>query len=59
MAQRLPVMSGSKTLYDIVFSQSFDDLLFDLEELNVQNRKVMIVTDSNVRSLYARVRLCK
>lgn len=53
MAQRLEVMSGSKLLYDIVFSQSFDELLFDLEELNIQNRKVLIVTDSNVRPLYA------
>lgn len=53
MAQRLQVMSGTKPIYDIVFSQSFDDLLLELEDLNVQNRRVMIVTDSNVGPLYA------
>ncbi len=53
MAQRLQVLYKTKPSYDIVFSKNFDDLLFDLEELNVQNRRVMIVTDSNVKTLYA------
>lgn len=53
MAQRLPVLYNKKPCYDIVFSQSFDDLWFDLEELGIENRRVMIVTDTNVRPLYA------
>ena len=53
MAQRLPVLFNKKPCYDIVFSQSFEDLWFDLEELGITNRRVMIITDSNVRSLYA------
>ena len=52
MAQRLPILYDKKPCYDIVFSQSFDDLWFDLEELGIQNRRVMIVTDSNVLPLY-------
>lgn len=53
MAQRLSVLCNKKPCYDIVFSQSFDDLWFDLEELGVANRRVMIITDTNVRPLYA------
>ena len=53
MAQRLPILLNKKPCYDIVFSQNFDDLWLDLEELGVANRRAMIVTDSNVRSLYA------
>ena len=53
MAQRLPILLNKKPCYDIVFSQNFDDLWLDLEELGIANRRVMIVTDSNVRSLYA------
>jgi len=58
MAQRLPILYDKKPCYDIVFSQSFDDLWFDLEEIGIGERKIMIVTDSNVRPLYAEA-LCK
>lgn len=53
MAQRLPILLNKKPCYDIVFSQNFDDLWFDLTELGIENRRVMIITDSNVRPLYA------
>ncbi len=53
MAQRLPILYDKKPCYDIVFSQSFEDLWFDLEELGIKDRRVMLVTDSNVRTLYA------
>ena len=53
MAQRLPILYNNKPCYDIVFSQSFEDLWVELEGLGIANRRVMIVTDSNVRSLYA------
>ena len=53
MAQRIPILFNKKPCYDIVFSKSFDDLWFDLAELGIENRRVMIITDSNVRPLYA------
>ncbi len=52
MAQRLPVMYNKKPCYDIVFAQSFDGLWEELEELNAANRRLCIVTDSNVDRLY-------
>ena len=42
MAQRLPILFNKKPCYDIVFSQSFDDLWFDLEELGIANRRDFI-----------------
>lgn len=53
MAKRLPILLNKKPCYDIVFSRDFEDLWFELEALGVVNRRVMIITDSNVRSLYA------
>lgn len=53
MAQRLPILLNKKPCYDIVFSQNFDDLWLELDELGIENRRVMIITDSNVRPLYA------
>lgn len=53
MAQRLPVLFNKKPCYDIVFSKGFDELWQELEELGVSNRRVMLVTDSNVAPLYA------
>lgn len=53
MTQRLPILLNKKPCYDLVFSQSFDDLWFELDELGVSERRVMIITDSNVRSLHA------
>ena len=53
MAQRLPILLNKKPCYDLVFSQSFDDLWLELDELGISERRVMIITDSNVRTLYA------
>lgn len=52
MAQRLPVLYQKKPCYDIVFSQSFEGLWEELAELNAENRRLCIVTDSNVDKLY-------
>lgn len=52
MAQRMSVMYQRKPSYDIVFEQSFDGLMEELEELQISGRKVCIVTDSNVDRLY-------
>lgn len=52
MAKRLPILLNKKPCYDIVFSKDFEDLWLELEALGVANRRVMIITDSNVRPLY-------
>ena len=58
MAQRLPVLYDKKPCYDIVYSNSFDELMDELNCFDITNRKVCIFTDSNVEKLYAdKVRL--
>lgn len=52
MAQRLPIMYQKKPCYDIVFERSFDGLWEELAELGAAERKLCIVTDSNVNRLY-------
>lgn len=52
MAQRLPINKGKTLLYDIVYSKNFNDLEEELKELQVENKKICIVTDSNVAPLY-------
>lgn len=53
--ERLPILYNKKPCYDIVFSQSFDDLLPELEGLNIAERKVCIITDSHVEKIYGDV----
>lgn len=52
MAQRLPVLMNKKPCYDIVFSKSFDELLEELKALELEGRRVCIVTDSKVDEIY-------
>lgn len=52
MAQRLPVLYNKKPCYDIVFSQSFDGIAEELAELGANEKRLCIVTDSNVDALY-------
>ena len=52
MAQRLSILLNSKPCYDLVFSKDFDDLWVELDKFGIRERRVMIVTDSNVRTLY-------
>lgn len=52
MAQRLPVNYNRKPCYDIVFSQSFDELWEELKHLGADEKRLCIVTDSNVSKLY-------
>lgn len=52
MAQRLNVLYNKKPCYDIVFEHSFDSLIQELDNLNVADRRVCIVTDSKVDSFY-------
>ncbi|MBO5335583.1 MAG: 3-dehydroquinate synthase [Lachnospiraceae bacterium] len=52
MAQRLPVLMNKKPCYDIVFSKSFEELCEELAALDIENRRICIVTDSKVNEIY-------
>lgn len=52
MSERLNILYDKKPCYDIVFSTDFGELLTELNELSIESRKVCIVTDSHVASLY-------
>lgn len=52
MSERLPILYNKKTCYDIVFTQSFQELVPELENLGLGNRRVCIVTDSRVDEIY-------
>ena len=60
MSHRLPVLvempsqnaSASPLHYDIVFSQSFGELLPELAALGCEGRKLCVVTDSRVDEIY-------
>ncbi|MFA9377186.1 MAG: 3-dehydroquinate synthase [Lachnotalea sp.] len=56
MAKRLTIHGHNKKieLYDIVIEQSFDHLVLELEKFELANKKLCIVTDSNVGSIYAK-----
>lgn len=52
MSSRINILYEKKPCYDIVFSADFEDLAVELNELSIVNRKVCIVTDNHVESLY-------
>lgn len=52
MAQRLPILMNKKPCYDIVFEHSFDNLAEELTALGAENKRLCIVTDSKVDSIY-------
>lgn len=52
MAQRLPILMNRKPCYDILFSKDWEELAEELQEMNLGERKLGIVTDSNVDPLY-------
>lgn len=56
MSNRLPVNKDKKFSYDIVFEHDFSKLPEELTnlEMDVEHRKICIVTDSNVEKLYAK-----
>ena len=49
---RLTVNYMKKPCYDICFSNSFDQLAEELKRLNMNEKKICIITDSNVERLY-------
>ncbi len=52
MAERITINYEKKPCYDIVFDKSFDSLWEELEKQNAAERKICIITDSHVASLY-------
>lgn len=49
----LPVKKDGMTAYSIYLEESFQNLPERMKELEIANRKICIVTDSNVEKLYA------
>lgn len=49
---RLQVHLNSEPIYDIILTDTFDELEEELKKLGCDNKKLCIVTDSNVAPLY-------
>nr|MCR5501047.1 3-dehydroquinate synthase [Acetatifactor sp.] len=52
MAERLEVQMNRKPCYSIVFSTDWNELVMELSEMELQDRKICIITDSNVDPIY-------
>ena len=52
MSERMTINYDKKPCYDILFTASFEDLPEELLKLDSKDRKVCIITDSHVESLY-------
>lgn len=52
MSERLSILYHKKPCYDIVFTRSFQELVPELENLGLENRRVCIITDSKVDEIY-------
>lgn len=53
MSQRLTINMNSKPIYDIVYEQDFNSLAKELEQFEIQQKKLCIITDSRVKGFYA------
>lgn len=53
MAERLTVHRDGAAIYDIILEKSFDKLGNAISTLNTKERRICVVTDSNVGPLYA------
>lgn len=52
MNKKIIVNYNQKPRYEIVFSNTYENIYLNLENLHIKNRKVCIVSDSNVSNLY-------
>lgn len=52
MNSRMNITCDKKPCYDIVFSADFDDLITELSGFHIAERKVAVITDTNVKKLY-------
>ena len=53
MSQRINVLYNRKPCYDIVITKGFDELINELTPFEVTDKKLCIVTDSQVGPIYA------
>lgn len=53
ISDRITINYEGKPCYNIVFTNEFESLKVELEKLNVANKRICIVTESNVGPLYA------
>lgn len=54
MSSRINILYEKKPCYDIVFSTDFNSLTVELDALSIEKRKVCVVTDNHVNSLYGK-----
>ncbi len=52
MAERMTINYEKKPCYDIVFADSFDLLAEELQALDIENRRVAVIADSNTARLF-------
>lgn len=52
MSQRLEVLYNRKPCYDIVIENNFENLKEELNKLDITNKKLCVITDSIVGSIY-------
>ena len=52
MSKRLNVYKDQKPIYDIVMEPSFEKLTEEVNKFHLSERKICIVTDTNVAPLY-------
>lgn len=53
LSDRITVHYENKPSYDIVYSESFEGIVDELKKLHIENRRLCIVTESNVGPIYA------
>ncbi|MCR5704095.1 MAG: 3-dehydroquinate synthase [Eubacterium sp.] len=53
LTNRIPVQYEGKPCYDILLTDSFQELPKELEKLNIEDRRLCIVTETTVGPLYA------
>ena len=53
MEKTLNVCYQEKPCYDIVYSKDFSDLADEIKKIGFENRKICLITDSNVDGLYS------
>lgn len=65
ISDRIVVNYNNKPCYDIVLTDNFENIVTELNKFEIKNKRICIVTESNVGSLYAKelqdiiIPLCK
>ena len=54
LSDRITVNYENKPCYDIVFSKDFSKLVDEIQKFNISNKRLCIVTETNVGPLYAK-----